>query len=147
MRTKRNPIRVVLYAAALLVACSFGSRANAQSQIQGKFTLPYAVQWGKASLPPGDYVFTFTQGLSPNLLSIRDAKSLRGVAYEPTSIRQDDKGESALLISVRGKRHVVRSLSIAELGEAFVFPSAQRRERATEEARHAQTIPVLVAKN
>lgn len=146
MRTRRNPIRLVLCAAVLLVACSYGSRANAQSNFQGKFTLPYEVQWGTATLPPGDYTITFTHGRIPNLLDIRNAKSNRGVAYEPTNIRQDPKGESALLVSVRGRMHVVCSLTIAELGETFVYPAGAARERPTEEARHTQIVPVLVAK-
>lgn len=141
----RNPFRLALCAAALLAACSFGSRANAQSNYQGKFTLPYAVQWGKATLPAGNYVFRFTHGPDANLVDIRDAKTLRAVAIEPTNIRQDSKGDSALLISVRGNQRVVRSLTITELGETFVYPSAQKRHRATEEARQTQTVPVLEA--
>jgi hypothetical protein len=150
MRTKRNAIRLALFAAVLFTTGSFGNPAKAQSTaplaaVQGKFTLPYQVHWGNAVLPAGEYLLAFTQDQTPALISIRDAKTLRSVAYEPTSIREDGKGESALVIGARGDRHVVESLRIKELGETFVFrpPSADRQE--TEEARQTQTVPILAA--
>lgn len=151
MRTKRNPVTSVLCAVALLAAVSLGGPAKAQSNVplaavQGKFTLPYEVHWGNTVLPAGEYVLAFTHDQTPGFISIRDAKTLRNVAYEPTSIREDANGESALVISARGRQHVVESLRIKELGETFVYqrPSAPRQE--TEEARRTQTVPILVAK-
>jgi hypothetical protein len=144
MRTKQNPVRLVLCAAALLVACSYGTRANAQSApsaVQARFTLPYQVQWGKAVLPAGDYLITFDS----SFLTIRDAKNFHTVANEPTAIRQDGEGESALLISVRGHQRVVRSLTISQLGQTFVYPASRAAERESEEARRTQSVPVLVA--
>ncbi len=141
---KRSPIKVTLSAAVLLAACLFASTANAQAWIQGRFTLPFEARWGQAVLPAGDYQLTFAPGDTPGMLSIRDAKSLRPVAFEPVNIREDSKqGKSALLIGTHGRQHVVYSLRIAELGKTFVYerPSA----RAVEEARKAQAVPVLVA--
>jgi hypothetical protein len=132
--------RATVLAALLLTAGLFGSAANAQSQFRGKFTLPYAAQWGKATLQPGDYLLTFNG--DGTMLVIRDAKSQRVVTFEPINDREDcGKGGSALIISAIGERHVVRSLRISELGEAYVYsrPSA----RQAEEARH--TVPVIVA--
>ena len=150
MRTKRNPVRLVLCAAALLAAVPFSGPAKAQSNVpqaayHGKFTLPCEVHWGKAVLPAGDYLLSFTTGQTPAFISIRDAKSLRNVAYELTGIREDGKGESALVIRARGNDRVVSALTIAELGETFVYqrPSARSRER--EEARQTQTVPILLA--
>jgi hypothetical protein len=131
--------RTTVLAALLLTAGLFGSAANAQSQFRGKFTLPYTVQWGKAVLQPGEYLITFDQH---GMLVIRDAQSQRAVTFEPTNNREDSgEGGSALIIATRGEQHVVRSLRIAELGEAYVYsrPSA----RKVEEARH--TVPVIVA--
>ena len=129
-------------AAVLLTAGLFGSVANAQSTFQGKFALPYATQWGKATLQPGDYLLTFYG--EGTMLVIRDAKSQRVVAIEPINDREDcGEGGSALIISATGEQHVVRSLRIAELGEAYVYSQASARE--VEEAHHTRTVPVVVA--
>ena len=133
--------RTAVLAAVLLTAGLFGSTANAQS-FQGKFALPYATQWGKATLQPGDYLLTFNA--DHTLLMIRDAKSQRVVAFEPINDREDCReGGSALIISATGEQRVVRSLRISELGEAFVYSQASARE--VEEAHHTRTVPVVVA--
>jgi hypothetical protein len=130
-------------AAMLLIAGLFGSVANAQSTFQGKFALPYATQWGKATLQPGDYLLTFNG--DGTMLVIRDAKSQRAVAFEPINDREDCReGGSALIISATGEQHVVRSLRISELGNAYVYSRASARE--VEEAHRTRTVPVVVAK-
>jgi hypothetical protein len=150
MRTKRNTVRLAIFAAALLTATSFGGPAKAQSiaaegAVQGNFTLPYEIHWRNAVLPAGEYVLGFIQGGTCANIWIRNAKTHRIVAYEPTCLRQDGKGDSALVIGARGRQRVVQSLRIKELGETFVFrpPSADRQE--TEEARQTQTVPILAA--
>ena len=128
--------------AALLTASLFGNAAYAQAGYHGKFTLPYAAQWGKAVLQPGDYELRFND--DGTLLVIRDAKSQQTVAFEATNIRQDSgKGGSALVIGMSGEQRVVRSLRIAELGEAYVYSRPSAREM--EEARHTSAVPIVVA--
>lgn len=147
-RIVRNITRVTLFAAMVLAVCLFGSPANAQSDFQGKFTLPHETHWGQAALPAGDYMITFTHDNTPQpMLVIRDAKSRLIVGYESLNIRENGtKGESALLISTRGTEWVVYSLRIAELGESFVYERPPGHERAEQEARKTQVIPVIVAK-
>ena len=146
-RIVRHITKATLYAAVLLAGCLFGSPANAQSDFQGNFTLQSETHWGRAVLPVGDYVLTFTHDNMPPMLVIRDAKSRLVVAYESVDIRErSTKGESALLISTRGKQRVVQSLQIAELGQMFVYDRAVRPGRTVEEARQTQVVPVLVAK-
>ena len=137
--------KATLLAAVLLTAGLFGGTANAQSDFQGKFTLPYAAHWGQAVLQPGDYLLTFDHdSTGGTLLVIRDAKSRRVVAFEPTNIREDSGvGGSALIIGTTGEQRIVRSLRIAELGQAYVYSHASARE--IEEARHTRTVPVTVA--
>ena len=133
--------RAAVLAAVLLIGGLFGSVANAQS-FQGKFALPYAAQWGKATLQPGDYLLTFYG--EGTMLVIRDAKSQRVVAFEPINDREDcGKGGSVLIIGTSGEQRVVRSLRIAELGEAYVYSRPSAREM--EEARHTSAVPIVVA--
>jgi hypothetical protein len=61
--------------AVLMAACLLGSPAKAQASFQGKFTLPYEVHWGQATLPAGDYVITYI-GPIPGFV-IRDAHTVR----------------------------------------------------------------------
>jgi len=146
-RIVRYITKAPLYAAVLLAACLFGSPARAQSDLQGKFTLQHETHWGQAVLPAGDYVLAFTHDNMPPMLVIRDAKSRLIVAYESLGIREGSaKGESALLISTGREQRVVHSLTIAELGETFVYERPPAHRRAAEEARQMQTVPVLVAK-
>lgn len=147
MRTKRNPIRYALFAVALLVAGIFASPAKAQSNYHGKFTLPYEVQWGTAVLPAGNYLLAFNRGIDGTMLVVTDANNRWNVAFEPINIREDSaKAHSELLITVLGREHVVKSLTIAELGQTFVYPASRKFERAAEEARATQKVSILVAK-
>jgi hypothetical protein len=143
----RYATRVTLFAAALLATCLFAGSANAQSWIQGKFTLPYETHWGKAVLPAGDYQFRFTpDNAGGTMLVLRNAKTLRIVAFESANIRKDSANDqSALLIGTRGERHIVQSLRIAEVGQVFVYDRELARA-AEEEARQSQAVPVIVAK-
>lgn len=145
MNTKiqKRSIKAALIAAVLLVAGAFSGPANAQGQMQAKFTLPFEVNWGHAVLPPGDYLVEFPPE-TPGILVIRDAKKLRVVAIENTYNREDSAGRrGALLISIKGREHVVYTLTVAELGETFIYHRVP--ERQAEEARNTLTIPVLVA--
>jgi len=142
---QRNAFQWIVFA-GVLAACLFGSTVSAQSDFQGKFTLPHETQWGQTALPAGDYVLAFTHDGPFPMLVIREAKSSRVVAYESVDIRESNaKGQSALLVGRRGTQRVVCELRIAELNEAFVYerPPAQGGEV---EARQTQAIPVLVAK-
>jgi len=142
----RSATNLTLFAAAVLATSLFAGTANAQSLFKGKFTLTQETRWGQAVLPPGHYIVTFDSHMS-HLLVVRDAKSLRAIAYEPSNNRQDSgEGGSALLIGTRGSQQIVHSFRLAELGETFIYDPALASRRAVEEARQAQTVPVIVAK-
>jgi hypothetical protein len=140
----RYAVRGTLFAAALLATSLFAGTAGAQAGFQGKFTLPFEAHWGKAVLPAGDYVLSSSLDTNDGMLTIRNAKTLRTVAYEPIRIQQDNaQGDSALEIGVRGNQRIVYSLRIAELGQEFVYDRPLARE--AEEARRTRTVPVVVA--
>lgn len=144
MNTKiqRSSIKAALIAALLLVAGAFSGPANAQGQRVAKFTLPFEAHWGQAVLPPGDYLVRFPTDPQGTLV-IYDAKN-HEVAIEGANDRDDSAGRSsALFISIKGREHVVYSLTIAELGETFVYHRLPKSE--VQEARRMQTVPVLVA--
>jgi hypothetical protein len=150
MRTRRNIARLVAFAAVLLTLGCFGGPAKAQSEIpqaayQGKFSLPFEAHWGKAVLRAGDYQVGFAQG-TESVLVIRDAKTLRTVAFESVQGRDGVHGEpSELLISIRGNQRTIHSLRIAELGQTYVFDPGLAHPRRGEEARRIPVVPVLTA--
>jgi len=148
-RITRHISKRMFLAGALLATCLIGGTANAQAGFQGKFTLPYEVRWGKAVLSPGDYIISMEAPASPSDAVVRDAKSHRIVAQLAFPIKEDaGLGESALLIGGQGRQRVVYSFRAAELGTTFVSdPSLAHRRAGREEARQAQAIPVLQAKN
>ena len=144
--SKRSTIKATFVAAALLAACLFGRPANAQD-IRGSFTLQHQTHWGQAVLAPGDYQLGFVHGGVLPMLVVRDAKSHQVVAFESIAIREGHAdGASALVIGRWGGRRVVSSLTIAELGETFVYEPPPAHSRAAEEAHQTQIVPVLVAK-
>jgi hypothetical protein len=145
VRKIQQTAKAVLCGAVFVTACLFGSPARAQAGFQGKFTLPYEVHWGRATLPAGDYVINYIGPEMPVFL-IRDAHSLRPIALERAVIREDcASGNSALLIGTRGTERVVHSLRIAELGQVIVYDRSLANRRAVEEARQTQAVPVVVA--
>ena len=147
-RITRHITQAALLASVLLVTGLSACPASAQGQFEGKFTLPYEVRWGRANHPAGEYQFVFVDNTLGTLLAIRDAKTLRMAALEPVNTREDGhQGASALLVGTHGKQHIVYSLTIAELGESFVYerPPAHNGESG-EEARNSQAVPVTVAK-
>jgi len=143
----RNANRVTLFATTLLATCLFTGVLNAQPGFRGKFTLQHETRWVGAVLPPGEYVLALAQDTGSTMAVIRDAKSGNVVAYVAPGIADGGgKGESALLISNRGGQRVVHSLRVAALGEVFIYDPALARERAAEEARNEDAVPVLAAK-
>lgn len=144
----RHITRATLLAAAMLAVCFSAVTANAQSTVRGKFTLPYGVCWGRAVLPAGDYLFTFTDDSTHPIVVIRNANTFRTVAFERVDVQESGaNGESALLIGTRGGQRVVHSLRMAELGQILVYDPALAHARVVEEVRQARSVPIVVAKN
>jgi hypothetical protein len=144
---KQFVTRVSLFAILLLAICSFARPANAQAEFQGRFTLPYAAHWGKAVLPAGDFLLTFTRFEGTAMLLVQDAKSGRYVANEPVNITEEStKSGSALLIGTRAGQRIVQSLRIAELGRVFVYEPELASGHTVEEANRTQVVPISTAK-
>jgi len=150
-RIVRHTTKATLFAAMLLTACLCGSAANAQSAvINGKFTLQHETRWGQAMLPAGDYQLTIDDNQGFETLVLCDARSHRQIAIEFAGVREgSSKGASALLIGRQGTQRVVYSLTIAELGETFVYKRPPAQAPPIEEAGQAgqtQAVAVLVTK-
>jgi hypothetical protein len=144
---ERYGAKGTLLATVVLATSLFAGVTHAQSNFRGRFTLPYEAHWGQAVLPPGNYLLELRVS-SFRTVVVRNADTLRIVAFEPIQIREDSKrNDSALLISTRGGRRIVYSVVISELGTAFVYDPALAHPKLVKEAHRVQAVPVLAARN
>jgi hypothetical protein len=130
----------------LLAACFFATAVHADSLFTGTFKLTNEVHWGNAVLRPGTYSLTLDRpARAMPIIIVRDAGSGRVVARAIASGLNHalDRGDSKLLIVVRGNVRAVRTVRLAGIGEVFqkAHPFTAT-EGVVEEARNAEEIPV-----
>jgi hypothetical protein len=146
LRNVPKTTKVALLAIVLLATCLSASSANAQSALNGKFTLTEKAYWGAGVIPAGDYQLSITATGLPSTVVIRNATSGNTVAKLFLQVRESStKGESELLIGTRGKQRVIYALRVPQLGMVFVSDPALARAGRQAEARKTQVVPVVVA--
>lgn len=123
LRTLIVPISVLAIFFGLAV-----TGANAQilkvTDIAGKFTLPFEAQWGRMTLPAGNYNLYYgsvtKSGLRVVEVAGEDWGTLHGVVLPMET--KNPKGEGNFLVCVfEGNRAFVRSLQMAEIGQSVGF--------------------------
>jgi hypothetical protein len=145
MKSKKRFSMLGLLGLGLIAALVSVGVAYATPAFQGEFTLPYEVHWGKAVLPPGDYLLSVDYTTVPMIATIRSKDGNRA-AFVMAGIADDDaKGESALLIVTKGNQSIVHSLRLTEVGLVLIYEPKLAREEAIREARQTQAVPVLAA--
>ena len=77
MKLKKGLSTVQLLTVGLLISLLCASVAQAAPLYRGKFTLPYAVRWGQAVLPAGEYQLKFRDLQSRVFVVIQDGKAAR----------------------------------------------------------------------
>jgi hypothetical protein len=147
LRNVPGKTKVALLAIVLLaITCLSASSANAQSALNGKFTLTEKAYWGAGVIPAGDYQLSITATGLPSTVVIRDATTGNTVAKLFPQVRESSTtGQSELLIGTRGKQRVVYALRLPQLGMVFVSDPALARTGRQAEARKTQAVPVVVA--
>ncbi len=155
MNSNKNLFRKLttakLLGAALALTTLFAAaNLHATPTYKGKFSLPYEVRWGGATIPAGEYFLRVDYVAAVTLVTIQEAKSNKTIAIlrVPSLEGSNNKQEgSALLIAGRGRQRIVHSLRLAELGEVFIYEPALAHGRgAIEEVRSQQAVPVIAAK-
>jgi hypothetical protein len=132
-----------------LIICFFSAGvANAAPLYKGRFRLPNEVRWGHAVLPAGDYQLNFEDIGTRAFVLIRQTKSGKQVTFAATLANRGGKSTSALLIAGEGNQWVVRSLSLAEFGEVFVYePSPMAATRDVQKSQAMQSLSVQARSN
>lgn len=122
---------------------SFRSQLAHRHEMQGRFTLPYEVRWGLATLPPGDYLFKLNIAWwdAPVLRLFRETK---GVAL----MMSDDyeyglAGPSELSIVLDSAGNQVRDLMLSQIGVVLHY-ARQKQGPRSGESKMIRNIPVSV---
>lgn len=147
MNRRRKLSTVQLLMLGLLMAPLWVGVAQAAPVYQGKFALPYAVRWGQAVLPAGEYLLRFVDVRTRVFVVIQEAKSHQDVALVAAMTVGETRGGSGLLIAEDGDLRVVQSLSLAELGQVFTYePVITHRAKGIQEAYVTHVMPIVAVK-
>jgi hypothetical protein len=120
---------------AALALGSFAGDGNAQTVYQGKFTLPFEVYWGGATLPAGDYKFQLESQSSAYTLYIRSEKT--NFIIRATSADTGVLSSSARLDLVNiSEVQTSKRFEAPELGVTFTYFTPKQKNMAPKEVRH-----------
>ena len=140
------PASMRLLLGVVIATFVFTAAANAQPSFTGKFTLPYAVRWGQAVLPAGDYVIRLDSTVSPAKISPANGSSA-GVYTEYPLVEDSHMSGVYLTITNHANQRRVRSLNLPQLGKVIVFAPLTKSEReAYAKAGQINTVTVVTAK-
>ena len=146
MRSILKAIPMQLPLLVFFCICQLPIVANAQiTNPQGQFRLQHEIQWGKATLPAGDYSFTIysTKDNTPFAL-VRSRDGKQTAFAMPTAVDAAEPGGSYILISNDGTRRV-RLLNLPEAHLSLSFGPLTKREREVLRADRSRVVPVVVA--
>jgi hypothetical protein len=141
----RHSITAKLILGVLFATCAFTAAANAQPSFEGKFTLPYEVQWNHAVLPAGEYsIEVDAKGMPAVLHSTSSGIS----ANTSTPIVADlEKGAARLTVTIQGNKRRVRSVNLPGIGRSLIFDPLTKTEREMfAKAGKIDAVPVMTAR-
>lgn len=130
----------------LFCICQLPTVANAQiTNLQGKFRLQQEVQWGKATLPAGEYSLTIDSTKDNTPFAIVRSRDGKETALAiPTAAGKSEPGGSYILIANDGSRRV-RLLNLPEAQLSLSFGPMTKRELEVLRADQSRVVPVAVA--
>ena len=118
-------IRNCVYAAALAVtALNFApTLASAREPVHGRFTLTHQVHWGAASLPAGDYAFSYAPDNGSRTLSITMLSGNRSsyMVLVPNTEDAKPSDTSRLLLVATPRGSYVSAMQLPEFGMTLHF--------------------------
>ena len=134
---------VTVLAIVALATSVFAASANAQS-VKAKFTLPYEVRWGTATLPAGEYAISMDIPHGPTRV---ESTSNKLTFFTRIPVMTDSsEGPASLVITSFQGDHRVRSLNLPELGKSFVYERLTSAEREQIAKGQMQILPLLIAR-
>jgi hypothetical protein len=140
--TIRNMIQARMIAAAVLVVSLCAAAGYAKPSFTGRFTLPYEVNWGKNTLPAGNYVIIIEEvGRQATVESLDGHIAF----FTPMPIKLDsDGGSTGLVVLVRGNERVVRLLNLPHAGVSLVYqPQTSAERELLVKADRVEAVPLV----
>ena len=143
--TKTTSSFLKLAVAAAIALCVSVTTASAQSALEGSFTLPYEVHWGKAVLTPGVYTITFDTMRGPAI--VRTSTGQGRAILMPVPIDKSMKDQpSALIVSRVENQRVVRYLNVRESDVSFAYrPFTKSERKLVGSADKPEAVAILMA--
>jgi hypothetical protein len=132
---------------ASVMLCLAAAVAPAQSPYQGAFSLPFAVQWGGAVLPPGDYSFTLEHSPAGATVTVRGTAGVvtQALMCQGGSVGIKGKRSELVLVRNEGQRRIrTLRLADADLVLEYSLPAEEAPLLATG-PRLLQRVPVTAA--
>jgi len=122
---------------SVAVVCLTTAAANAQDLSRGNFTLGHDAQWGKHTLPKGNYNFTVrkmgTMGVTV-IVTMTDASNSSHEMRLMGFRRRADaslKGSKSTVIITHGKNgDSIQGIYLAESGMEYAFPASSKKNTA-----------------
>lgn len=127
MKTIRRLMTVAGVSLALLTLGVTGAKSQdalilSTTNLRGRFTLPNNAQWGKMSLPAGDYTFHYGRLFDSLFVEVRGMA--KGSPHGVIAVMGDSEASAAQneLVCVRqGDSLVVRALEMPQIDKAAEF--------------------------
>jgi hypothetical protein len=123
-------IRNYVYAAVLAAsALNFAPPpAIAQERAHGKFTLTHEVHWGAATIPAGDYAFSFDPDTGTRLLSLSKLSGARAgyMLLVPDTDDAKPSDLSRLVLVATPEGSYVSAMQLPEFGMTLHFSVPSR---------------------
>lgn len=106
-------------------------------RFSGTFTLPFDAQWGKMTLPAGDYTLRYGRYYEALLVEVLSTKAggLHGVILVEGSSRSSAR-KSALVCVREGNALIVRALEMPNIGTAAGFRLPRGTQLTAQKGNH-----------
>jgi hypothetical protein len=139
-------MKTLRYFAVLMFVLLATVAVNAQTALQGKFRLTEDVRWGKAVLPAGEYSFVIDSMQKPIRVVVQSVDGKVGMLAATSATADASPSGSYIFVTGTGKKRLVRSMNLPQVGRALIYVPLTQRERETLYSSVSQTVPVEVAK-
>jgi hypothetical protein len=140
MKTIRNLMILVGLFVGFLALGTAGAKGQVLDtpSFAGTFTLPFEAQWGKMTLPAGDYTLKF--GLLSTGHALVEVKgraegSLHGVV-EAGPYGQTSATKNAIVCIREGNALIVRTLEMPAIGESVAFMLPRGTKLTAQKGKH-----------
>jgi hypothetical protein len=143
-------IRSFSFAAAFTVSVltHFAGLANAQSSMQGQFTLHSEVNWEHTVVPAGDYEFSIKPVGGTEYLALQkiNGSSLGFIVLLHPPESASSAALSELVLVKRGDCSFVSSMQLAKYGVSFDFAVPDEPAHSGKQIARTETVPSSTAR-